>query len=54
VAPVENDETKRDVERLRDVLGTLIAWMAQSATSPIRIDEAETLLKKLLKPLNDR
>ncbi len=50
----------RDLERLlvavetraartHDVLGTLISWMAQSANSPIRIDEAQTLLKELAK-----
>ena len=51
----------RDLERLlvavetqtaatKDVLGTLISWMVQSANSPIRRDEALTLLKKLERP----
>ena len=39
--------TDREVERLRDVLGTLIAWMSGSANSPISRSEAEKLLKKL-------
>lgn len=48
----------RDLERLlsavetraattKDVLGTLISWMAQSANSPIRRDEAMQLLRLL-------
>lgn len=48
----------RDLERLlsaaetqgartKDVLGTLISWMAQSANSPIRREEAQELLRKL-------
>ena len=38
-------ETK--LQRTHDVVGTLISWMAQSAVSPIRIDEAQQLLKRL-------
>ena len=36
-----------DVAALKKTLGTLIAWMASSANSPIRPDEATTLLNKL-------
>jgi len=35
------------LQRTHDVLGTLIAWMAQSANSPIRREEAQELLRKL-------
>lgn len=42
------EEIAVDVERLRDCLESLIAWMAQSANSPISTHEAELLLKKLL------
>ena len=38
-------ETK--LQRTHDVLGTLISWMVQSSVSPIRIDEAQQLLKRL-------
>lgn len=41
----EHDPTA--LETVRSVLGTLISWMAQSANSPIRRDEADTLLKRL-------
>ena len=37
-----------DLARTKEVLGTLISWMAQSATAPIRSDEARTLIKKLV------
>jgi hypothetical protein len=48
----------RDLERLlvavetraantKDVLGTLISWMSQSANSPISRDEALKLLQQL-------
>jgi hypothetical protein len=47
-------QTDREIQTLRDelartkeVLGTLISWMAQSAGSPIRVDEAKTLLERL-------
>jgi len=36
-----------DLDRVKVVLATLIVWMAQSANSPIRQDEANTLLKRL-------
>jgi hypothetical protein len=39
--------TCRDCERVKLVLGTLISWMASAANSPIRIDEAEELLRRL-------
>jgi hypothetical protein len=38
-----------DLARTKEVLGTLISWMAQSANSPIRVDEAEKLLRLLTK-----
>jgi hypothetical protein len=41
---------KREVAALKKTLGTLISWMASSANSPIRIEEA----KKLLEMLDDR
>jgi hypothetical protein len=31
----------------KDTLGNLIVWMSGSANSPIRIDEAQTLMRKL-------
>lgn len=36
-----------EVRDLRKALGTLIAWLPQSANSPIRADEAERLLNIL-------
>jgi hypothetical protein len=38
---------EQQAARNKDVLGTLISWMSQSANSPIRRDEAMELLKKL-------
>lgn len=38
-----------DLARTKEVLGTLISWMAQSANSPIRFDEANKLIKQLTK-----
>ena len=38
------------VGTLSEVLGTLVSWMAQSANSPIRPDEAKTLLDRLQHP----
>ena len=35
------------VRALRKTVGSLIAWMAESANSPIRRDEAEHLLNML-------
>jgi len=35
--------------RTKDVLGTLISWMAQSANSPISPSEASVLLQDLEK-----
>jgi hypothetical protein len=35
------------VLRLEMTLGTLIGWMAQSANSPLRLDEARILLAAL-------
>jgi hypothetical protein len=39
---------RNDLARTKEVLGTLISWMAQSANSPIRRDEAEKLIKQLI------
>lgn len=36
-----------EVKALKKALGTLIAWLPQSANSPIRVDEASTLLNML-------
>ena len=36
-----------EVRALKLALGNLIAWMAQSANSPIRRDEASTLLNQM-------
>ena len=44
----ELQATRDDLARTKEVLGTLISWMAQSANSPIRIDEANQLLKRLI------
>ena len=33
-----------EVRALNKALATLITWLPQSANSPIRVDEAETLL----------
>jgi len=38
---------EQQAARTKDVVGTLISWMAQSANSPIRRDEALELLKML-------
>jgi hypothetical protein len=35
---------KLEVRALKKALGTLIAWLPQSANSPIRVDEASHLL----------
>ena len=38
---------KLEVAALKRTVGLLISWMAQSASSPIRVDEASTLLNIL-------
>ncbi len=43
-------KVRRELAIVRDTLATMIAWMASSANSPLRLDEAETLLKQLIKP----
>lgn len=43
----EIEQLKADNKRLRVTLGTFIAWVAQSAGSPISRSEAETLLNDL-------
>lgn len=36
-----------EVKALKKALGTLLAWLPQSANSPIRIDEASALLNMM-------
>lgn len=43
--PDELENLKLQVERLQMALGALISWMSQSANSPIRRDEANTLIE---------
>ena len=45
----EMQAIREDLARTKTVLGTLISWMAQSANSPIRQDEAVKLLRQLAK-----
>jgi hypothetical protein len=40
-------DLRAELTAVKHTLGTLIGWMAQSANSPIRVDEAEKLLKAL-------
>lgn len=35
------------IERLERVLGTLIVWMAQTANSPLSVDDCKELLRRL-------
>jgi len=44
----ELQRVRDDLARTKEVLGTLISWMAQSANSPIRADEAKALIKRLV------
>jgi hypothetical protein len=41
---------RQELATVRETLGTMMAWMAQSANSPLRPDEVEVLLKKLHQP----
>lgn len=43
-------QLRREVNALKQTLGTLIAWLPQSANAPIRVDEAEKLLAMLPRP----
>ena len=43
--PADDD----DLRNVKEVLGTLISWMAQSSASPISPKEATDLLMKLNK-----
>jgi hypothetical protein len=45
--PDDIEVLKRKVSALRLTVGTLIAWMVQSANSPISSEEARELLRKL-------
>lgn len=38
---------KLQVKAIKKALGNFIAWSAQSSVSPIRIDEASTLLSQM-------
>ena len=38
---------KLEVNQLKNALGNLIAWMTSSANSPIRRDEASTLINMM-------
>jgi len=38
---------KLEIAALKRALGNFIAWTAESANSPIRIDEASTLLNQM-------
>ena len=40
-------QTQKELAEVKNVLGTLIAWMAQSANSPISVNEANKLLEKI-------
>jgi hypothetical protein len=40
-------QTQRDVATLNRAVGTLIAWIAQSAGSPLSVSDAERLLDML-------
>lgn len=40
----DHDSQQKEIEALRKALGTLITWMAQSANSPISMEEAGKLL----------
>jgi hypothetical protein len=44
----ELQSVRDDLARMKDVVGTLIAWVAQSANAPIRADEARQLLERLV------
>jgi hypothetical protein len=45
----ELTDLRNDLAQTKEVIGTLIAWMVQSANSPIRGDEATRLIKMLVK-----
>ena len=40
-------ELEIEIAHLKKTLGTLISWIAQSANSPIRISEADTLINMM-------
>lgn len=46
-AMVAEERCMERIRALRLVVGTLIAWMAESANAPITIHEARQLLKQL-------
>ena len=48
--------SSEEIKELRDALGILIIWIAQSGNSPLSQTEASILLKKLevkLKPVKE-
>ena len=38
---------KLEIKAIKRALGNFIAWTAQSSVSPIRVDEASTLLNQM-------
>lgn len=44
------EELELRVKHLQETLGSLIAWMAQSANSPISVSDAQFLLRGLTPP----
>ena len=47
------DEMQSDIAALRKALITALAWIAQSANSPLRVDEASRLIKIAEKTSHD-
>ena len=45
--PTGSHDPLAEIERIRETLGSLISWMAQSANSPISRDEAKKPLEML-------
>jgi hypothetical protein len=43
----EISDLQHQVKALQKALGTLLAWLPQSANSPIRVEEAERLLNMM-------
>lgn len=41
------NKTQKELLHIKKTVGTLVYWMAQSCTSPIRHDEAEKLINML-------
>jgi hypothetical protein len=43
----EIDTLRAELTAMKDITATLIAWIAQSANSPISIDDARELLRRI-------